>query len=120
MKDIEAKINDIKEGSTLTITSYRKGNIDHCNGYVYDCESVEKVSTLKVLKNYVHILDYLVNNNYFTLSKNPETGKFQSGIYHKDGVIAEVDEISYVFDGFSKLNERLEKIKKIGGNYGGK
>ena len=122
MRNIEQVTNELKEGATLIIDSHKEGNIDYCNGYVCNKEGKkEEIEILKVFIKYIHILDEVRDGKFFKLTQNSENGKFLSGIYQNEGLIEEKsNEKDYMFDSIDGLDQKLKKIKKIGGLYGRK
>ena len=120
MRDIEAVATELQQGATLIINSHQEGKFDHCNGYVYkENGEKEEISVLKVFLRYISIIDEVRGDKFFKLSKDKETGLYISGIYRKEGIIeGKSCEETYMFDSLENLNNKLKKVKKIGGNYG--
>ena len=120
MRNIEQVTQELKDGATLVISSHKEGKIDHCTGYVCSKEGKkEEIEILKVFIKYIHILNEIREDQSFKLTKDAETGKYLSGIYNKEDLIEEKSyEKDYMFDSLEGLNDKLKKIKKIGGYYG--
>ena len=120
MRNIEQVTQEIKNGATLIINSHKEGKVDHCNGYVCNKEGKkEEIEILKVFIKYIHILDEVREGQFFKLTKDDKTGKYLSGIYNKETLIEEKSyEKDYMFDSLNVLNDKLKKIKKLGGYYG--
>ena len=121
MRDIEQVTEELKKGATLIINSHQDGKFDHCNAYVVKDGKEEEIEILKVFIKYFNIIDEVRGDKFFKLSKDEKTGLYVSGIYHEDGLIEEKSSTDgYLFDSISELNQKLKKVKKLGGYYGRK
>ena len=123
MRNFEAVINELKDGSELIIVSRDYNGKRYCNAYISnDGKNYEEIRVLKYMQYKVHILQEIDENNIFRLCFNKETGNYESAILNKtqleenmcvydvaDGKYAE-DE--YLFNSIEKLEMELKLARR--------